>query len=121
MKRDMDLVRSIMLKVEQEARPVDNSDSLAFPPYEHYVVVKHVEWLVGAGFLKAINLKHLNGDKYGAIELTWNGHEFIEAIKDDTIWAKTKKSINESGGAFATDLILGVAKAYLKQKLGLAA
>ena len=41
----------------------------------------------------------------GASSLTWQGHEFLDAIRNDTIWNKTKNVVAERGGAIPFELI----------------
>lgn len=45
--------------------------------------------------------------------MTWEGHEFLEAVKDDMIWGKTKDALKGVGGV-GIDTIKDVAKAVAK-------
>lgn len=88
--RDMDLVRDILIKIEQDpmcdrqgAVPLDMPDP---SPEELFY---HLTLLVEAGFVEAnLDIVSLTPTVSG---LTWNGCEFIANIKSDTIWAKTKE------------------------------
>ena len=57
-----------------------------------------------------------------AERLTWNGHEFLDAIRSDTIWQKTKSSFLSKGLSMTFDLVksvaVEVASAYLKTSAG---
>jgi len=74
----------------------------------------HLELLCDQGFIIQIS-------KSG-YRLTFAGHDFIEAIRSDTIWKKTKAGAKELGGA-TLGMMADMAIAYLKQeaaeKLGL--
>jgi hypothetical protein len=45
--------------------------------------------------------------------LTWEGHEFLDAARDDTRWSKAKKLVQEKGGS----LMFEALKAVLVQTL----
>lgn len=47
--------------------------------------------------------------------LTAQGHSFIEATRDDTIWSKTKEGARKIGGATLA-MMAELAVAYLKQE-----
>ncbi|MER9526648.1 DUF2513 domain-containing protein [Mesorhizobium sp. M0292] len=55
-------------------------------------------------------------------ELTFKGHEFLDSIRDDEIWRKTKDGARKMGGA-GIEFMWEMAKAYgkhvAKEKLGL--
>ena len=42
---------------------------------------------------------------YSAISLTWQGHEFLDAARNDTIWRKAKKKVLETTGGLAFDVL----------------
>jgi Hypothetical protein (DUF2513) len=120
-KRDMDLIRSILLTVEGDpsltgptAKHYGASD---FPGYTDSDVRYHVELLVEAGFLQA-HSSHTAGPRDWVSRLTWQGHEFIAATKDEDIWHKVKsraKVVTE----VALPLLTELAKDEMKKKLGL--
>lgn len=89
MKRNMDLVRQLLLKVEE----------LPFGGGFHDVTVEgrtedeisyHIMLLHEAGFVEAIDLTTLGGISWKPKRLTYSGHEFIDAARSDTVWQKAK-------------------------------
>ena len=68
----------------------------------------HVMLLDEAGLIKAQNLTSHSGGRYIPIRLTWQGHEFLDAARDDTRWNKTKEVMAEAGG-----FVFEIAKALL--------
>jgi len=50
--------------------------------------------------------------------MTWNGHEFLDDIKDTGVWESTKARIAGLPGV-AIAVIAEIAKAEIKKKLGL--
>lgn len=45
--------------------------------------------------------------------LSWKGQEFLDTIRDDSIWKKTK----EKAGSASFDVLAAVAKAVLKDRI----
>jgi hypothetical protein len=116
MKRDMDLIRLLLLRSvgdEKAARLVEKYD---VPERAH-----HVALLQQAGFVDAV----VTCDEYGqptrAIVrgLTWQGHEFLDAMRDDTVWKKAKNKMIKPGVSWTVSLLFEVLKAEAKKQLGL--
>lgn len=107
MKRDMDLIRKILLHVEK----CDNLQ-FAIVGYEEQCIAYHVRLLVEAELLHAVALTCLDGkivlQECGHTGLTWAGHEFLEASRDDGLWAKAKQATSSTGG-----IVLDVLKSIL--------
>ena len=57
-----------------------------------------------------------------ANRLTWKGHEFLDTIRSDTIWQKTKKVFAKEGISMSFDLVESVASevaaSVLKSSIG---
>jgi len=62
------------------------------------LVVGHVSRTLGAG-----------PHDFLAYRLTWNGHEFLDKIQNESIWQKTKKVFANKGVDMTFDLIKSVA------------
>ena len=43
--------------------------------------------------------------------LTWDGHEFLDKIKNDTVWNRTTTTIKEKGVPFVLDAVKEIATA----------
>jgi hypothetical protein len=48
--------------------------------------------------------------------LTWQGHDFLDSVRDPKIWAKTKEGALAAGG-FTVDLLAELAKGFLKKQI----
>ena len=104
MKRDMDLIRKILLKIE---------DSLKFSfispfdieGYDDEQISYHIELLDEAGLITARDLSTSSEYCWVPDRLTWTGYEFLEASKDDKRWEKAKSIILEKGGNFTFSLL----------------
>ena len=109
MKRDMDLVRTLLLYVEEEHKGDDflDVDTESFEGYESADVYGHLDILIDAGLLhdhtQRSDITPLTGG------LTWDGHDFISATQDKDIWEKTKE-IDKKAGGWTADSLLEIAK-----------
>lgn len=49
--------------------------------------------------------------------LTWQGHEFVEGSRNETMWIKAKSTINEKGIGMAFDTMKAMLIALGKQAI----
>ena len=93
MKRDMDLARKILLAIEA------NEDATGhgwitlgkINGYSQEQGSYHVKLLNQAGLIEAIDLSSNTGYHWEPKSLTWEGQEFLEAIRKEGTWEKIKK------------------------------
>jgi len=122
MKRNMDLVRDILLIVE--STPANQHVGNIEPEnYSDAEVLEHLEMLIDAKFLDGKVVRSGAGDEriyhVHVSALTWQGREFIDSVRNDALWQKTKSTIVEKGGSYTLDILKALANAYLKAHLGL--
>jgi len=105
MQRDMDLVRKILF--ETEKAPYEGGwIDLEIEGYEPNAISYHVLLLDEAGLLRATELSSLGvGPEWRPERLTWAGHEFIEAARDEGRWEKAKKIMWEKSGGMAFEVL----------------
>jgi hypothetical protein len=48
--------------------------------------------------------------------ITWNGHDFLDSIRDPRIWDKAKRQVQGAGG-FTVDLLKDLAKGLVKKQI----
>lgn len=53
------------------------------------------------------------------IKLTSRGHDALQAIDNDTLWSKVKKTATEKGVSPTLDLAVALAKSFGRQHMGL--
>ncbi len=96
MKRDMDLVRKLLEAVESTVEEQDGIPVLE--GFSESEVDYHIVLLMEAG------LVHGNRDEVGALgfsRLSWDGHEFLDAARDDDTWEKAKSLATKKGGSLS--------------------
>lgn len=122
MQRDMDLVRKILLKAEEDL-PSNSSEAyvMAIDGYEHFIVQYHTELLIEAGLMKSVYSSDYVWSMKGIYpeRLTWKGHEFLESARNEKWWNKAKNLITEKGGGMTFDILKSVLIAYAKDAVNL--
>lgn len=120
MKRDMDLIRELLLKLEAlDLRPgaimhfMPDDEAIQTPGYSPAEIEYHARLLTEAGLIEP-GRGAMQGFIFRA--LTWAGHDFADSIRDPEIWEKTKKGAMAAGG-FTVDLLKDLAKGFIKKKL----
>lgn len=105
MQRNLDLVREILLFVESRSATVDYL-KVQIDGYSEREINYHVYLLMQQKFITGTEppLRHARVVVTG---LTWNGHEYLDTVRSDTVWKKTKERLN---GAASFDLALQIAK-----------
>ena len=121
MKRDLDLVREILLAVESyeparvsEIQSISPSDFAGTKAQNYY----HINMMIDAGLIKLAGRPTLAGD-FAVRGMTMTGHDFLDAIKEQSVWNHTKERVGKIG-AWTLDIVLAVAKDEIKRRLGLA-
>ena len=119
MKRDMDLARDILLALEARGNGRLGLIEVDIPERSRAEVAYHIMVLSQAGLIEATDLSSPGRFDWRARHLTWQGHEFIEAARNDTLWEHAKSTVIERTSGLALELLKGVLTQLGKQALGL--
>ena len=121
MKRDLNLARLILLKAEDCEDPWGLQDPLEIDGYNNNQISYHIKLLHQAGLIEGSDCSGCGPDGFVWIvdRLTWRGHDFLDASKDDTMWNKAKDTVLKPSASFTFDLLLEWLKNQASQKLGL--
>jgi hypothetical protein len=108
MKRDMELIRYILLQQEAE-QPIVG---------EHAEVVYHIALLKEAGFVNAVVRNDHLGIPSDAkiLNLTCAGHDFLDAARDDKIWRMAKEKFIKPGVSWTFSILLEWLKQEARQR-----
>jgi hypothetical protein len=120
MKRDMDLIRRILLDIEAQEDPEEDIE-LDSGGKSEQVIQYHLHLLYDGGFINAHEISPMTAaaNWYQPLGLTWKGHEFLDDIRNDTVWNKTKEKVGAQVGTVSLAVLQEVAKATVKSLLGL--
>jgi hypothetical protein len=115
MKLDKDLVREILLTIEAHDEPEGLIDlHIDDRPAEE--ISYHVRLLDEAGLLAALDTGGMDFFRWQPLRLTYRGHEFLDTVRDEEIWRRTKAGAEKAGVA-GLSMLLDVGKAISKQIL----
>ena len=122
MKRDMDLIRTLLLMAEEECG-TEPLTQFEIEGYEDQEIYYHIELILQAGFVVGGISTTTTSEKKVVDNtirsVTWEGHELLDMIRDPTIWDKTKTRLGDSIESVGVAIILDVAKTIIKETLGL--
>ncbi len=124
MKRDMDLIRKILLEVENAEYDLDIS-RFSYLSENKDVINYHLEILIEHGLLKGFLHREFSGHIIGGtIEgLTWEGQDFLEVVRDEGVWMRAKQTISKTVGTTSFDVLkntcTAIATAIIKEHLGI--
>ena len=96
MQRDMDLIRNLLIKIEEVYEPGAGSinfSKIRIDGYDDKVIVEHLLLMKEAGLIRNINAKqYVTGSN-----LTNEGYDTLEKFRNDTVWNKTKEIARDKG------------------------
>lgn len=113
MKRDWEIVRKLLLALEQLGDTHSCIESL--DAIDDETTAYHIRLLIGSGLItgecrEAVNMPL----RCMAEAMTWEGHEFLDKIRSDGVWNKTKAIAREKGLSLSFELIKTVAGEVIK-------
>lgn len=102
MKRDLELVRDILIVIEEQEYDCtanDISRSLSDKGndtlHRSSSLKHHLEIMTQADLIDCEIRQFFGGNwtTNGPVKITWNGHEYLNSVRDNGIWEKVKKKI----------------------------
>ena len=116
MKLNYDLIREILFKIEEISDGCTNYVSQSFveecfPDYQNNDVFNHLKNLRQSKLIEPMDIACI-------IDLTPQGHEYLNNIRTDTAWNQVKAKIQPLGSV-ALSVVAEVAKSLALSKLGL--
>lgn len=105
MKRDMELVRKLVLFLESNDE-VDESTEIEVEDYDHEAIRYHLALMGEAGLL---NVTHCR-ECVIVTGITWQGHEFADLVRDPKVWQSTLTTVAKKTGSISFDIIVQVLK-----------
>jgi hypothetical protein len=114
MKRDMDIIRLLLL--EQETG--EGHEDLA--TYDEPLVVYNAALMLDAGFIEGSIISGADGSPSAVviIRLTWAGHDFLDSIRDPSVWKSAKDKVLKPGLSWSFAILTEFLKAEARRHLG---
>lgn len=122
MKRDLNLMRSILLKIEDF-----NDDLPIYPDYffdlseNKNLIDYHLHILVQADFVDAYDITTIGSQykQYAVLGLTFAGCDYLDSVRDKNIWDTVQNKLSVVGSSATIEVIKALANAIVLHKLGL--
>jgi hypothetical protein len=98
LKRDLGLVRELLIQIEEEYEGL----AYEFEPKEgsehnndhvHY----HLRLMIDAGLIIGKNTSTFDGSSTLIKGITWQGHDFLDASRNEKVWDDANKKAEENG------------------------
>jgi hypothetical protein len=115
MKLDPDIVRRLLLDVEEQHDGPEWELSISNAEYPMFYAASK---LVEAGYVLAETYPGSEPEEeHLAIrELTFAGHEFLDTVRDEKVWAAVKSG-SKSIGSASLETLMAVGKGLVKKKI----
>ncbi|WP_237487825.1 DUF2513 domain-containing protein [Vibrio parahaemolyticus] len=116
MKRDMELIRKLLLTIEENPR------QLEVEGYDKNQVKYHALLLIEAGFLDGNVSDTLANTSVvpsfvSVNRLTWDGHEFLDSIRKEEVWNTIKTEFKDASISTVFSIGKQLTENYAKKKL----
>ncbi|EJC6732002.1 hypothetical protein BBM25_20655 [Vibrio parahaemolyticus] len=116
MKRDMELIRKLLLIMEENPR------QLEVEGYDKNQVKYHALLLIEAGFLDGNVSDTLANTSVvpsfvSVNRLTWDGHEFLDNIRKEEVWNTIKTEFKDASISTVFSIGKQLTENYAKKKL----
>jgi hypothetical protein len=119
MQRDWDLIREILIRVEELSSLKNVIRANEFEGYDEDLVSYHMYLLEQANLVEGSIKKHQNTGIMALLSnLTWQGHEFLDAIRSDSVWNKLKAIASEKSISMPFEIVKSSAITIIKGLIG---
>lgn len=116
MKRDWEVIRQVLIEVEELNATDRNSATYGLgDEYGDDEVTKneHALLLWKAGFISGIDAGTLDGPALIAPDLTWAGHELLDTLRSKAVWERIKTTAKDKGIELTFDAVKALGKVAL--------
>jgi hypothetical protein len=114
MRRDLELCRTLLLKEADSTTPVAEK-------WSKDEVLYHYSLLIEAGLLHGHVTEDINGNLAMVVvkRLTWDGQDFLDSIRDESVWAKAKDSLFKGTTSWTFSLLRKMVAKVIADKIGI--
>ncbi|GAX07118.1 hypothetical protein IWT25_02466 [Secundilactobacillus pentosiphilus] len=129
MKLDHDCVRDLLLLLEKV--PFEDGDYFDLDAIINSSNITNITDLYSVdtihyAFVELVDAGYVDGDTvgqnpitYGFIKITFEGHKFLDNIRDESVWKQTKQTIISKIGSASLNIISSVASKVISDRLNL--
>ena len=114
MKRDMELVRKILFEIENKYVS-KMLVGLQIEGYDQATVAYHCKIMYEAGLISEYKPQYASDELciFFIGSLSWEGNDYLDKIRDNSVWNKTKATIKEKGLPLIIETIKTISTAFI--------
>lgn len=119
MRRDLDLVRRILLDLERRGDHPEASSgwsNLVEDGFEIDSIQFHVQLMNDAGLIQA---DEIVPGQWWPERITWAGYEFLDAARNDALWRQAKRRVERSVGSAPFEIVRELLESMAKEGVSL--
>jgi len=122
MKRDLELIRKLLFFFDVKVGS-EHVDAPSVEGYDIAAIKYHLILLHDAGYLRCEPVRSSTSERVIYVlpfDLTWDGHEFLDKVRNPHIWEEVMDDVKKRGFASASvEIIKRLADAAIRQRLEL--
>ena len=111
MKRDLDLMRNVLLHVEADDWGHDYAANIKITGKEMADVIYQAMLAWDNGLLDATDSSTKDGPNLYVRRLTSKGHDYLDYVRDQSAWGHIKRALSESALPPTVDMVIKVGDA----------
>ena len=116
MKRNFDLVRDILLAAEEQ--DFNQSKAIAPEGYSNEEIWYHIKIMEDGGLIRMKQHQNIELPAPVFDGLTWEGHEFLDSIRESNTWNKVKAILKDKSLGLSYESIKTAVVYSVKGALG---
>ena len=113
MKRDWEVIRGLLIKIEQAQEGDGYTFELPIVKQEEKIQQYHIELLLDAEFISGIPAFSFSHWELLNVKLTWKGHDLLAHIQSSSIWEKIKEKAVDKGFDLSFHAVMKIANTLI--------
>lgn len=120
MKRDLELIRKLLFFFDEKPGP-ELVEVPPIPGYDALTIKYHLVLLHDSGYLRCEPVRSSTSERVIYVlpyDLTWDGHEFLDKIRNPHVWDEVIADIKEKGFVSASvEMVKRLADVAIRKRL----
>ncbi len=119
MKRDLDLIRDMLFTIESINTPDTPVGISDFNPLgkSKEELFYHAQLLMDENFIEGVFSDVAMF--FSVTRITNNGHDYLDAVRDSSIWNKTKATLGDTISSISLSLVKEIALKFIKDSINM--
>lgn len=120
-KRDLEVIRHILITIENSTKYRLITADFTTEKYNSQIISHHILLLLDCDYIEITEVPMCRPGYTPLIvnRITSQGYDYLDNIRDDTIWNETKKQISKVSSSVSLDVIKSVAGKIILGMIGI--